>query len=403
MTPRELDFADSFESSAAPTAGFTTASAIKSFASDAAFVTAKGSAAAAGDIYHNTVSNQIKEYNGSTWREVVASEGAQTIAGDKTFSNNVIVTGDLTVNGTTTTINTATLDVEDAQITVNKGGTQATANAQDSGLLVEMSDATDVMIGYDSALASRWKAGDVGSEAQIATVSHTQVLTEKDIDGGVASDTRRITLPSANTATLNALTRKAGTLVYNTTTSKPMFDDGATLQEIGAGGGGAGGGLRWYEPDSMSGIKSVLSNGLEIYAFTDTDDLSIFCKVTLPESYEAGSQVFFKYGKAFSSVNTGNFLFRSTSYIFKAGVDATSIPTGYASTNTQQAINGTANLITSISDLDLSDVDGEIDSIALSAGDTILVKLTRLASSETSGVVGDVNLIIDSFGLDITE
>lgn len=182
MTPRELDFADSFESSAAPTAGFTVASSIKSFVDDAAFVTAKGSAASAGDIYHNTTSNQVREYNGSAWREIVASEGAQTIAGDKTFSGSMVVTGDLTVNGTTTTINTQTLDVEDAQITVNKGGTQATANAQDAGLLVEMSDATDVMIGYDSTLASRFKAGDVGSEAEVATVSHTQTLTNKTID-----------------------------------------------------------------------------------------------------------------------------------------------------------------------------------------------------------------------------
>lgn len=233
---RELDFSDGFESSAAPTIGLISATSLNTYVNDAAFVTAKGSAASAGDIYHNTTSNQVREYNGSTWRDIVASEGAQTIAGDKTFSNNVIISGDLNVNGTTTTINTTTLDVTDAQITVNNGGTQASANANDAGLLVEMSDATDVMIGYDSTLTSRWKLGDVGSEVEIASVSHSQIITNKDIDGGTASNTSRITLPKASTVTLNALTRKQGTIVFDTTTGTPKYDDGAVLQPFGSTG-----------------------------------------------------------------------------------------------------------------------------------------------------------------------
>ncbi len=115
------------------------------------------------------------------------SIGAQNFAGNKTFDDNVIITGDLTVNGTTTNINTTNLDVTDANITINNGGTQASADAADSGLTVEMSDATDVRLGYDSTLTSRMKVGDVGSEAEIATVSHAQALTNKTIV--VASNT----------------------------------------------------------------------------------------------------------------------------------------------------------------------------------------------------------------------
>lgn len=110
------------------------------------------------------------------------STGAQNFAGNKTFDNDVIVTGDLTVNGTTTTINTATLDVTDANITVNNGGNQATADSNDAGITVEMSDATDAIIGYDSTLASKFQIGEVGSTAEIADVSSVQTFQNKNFD-----------------------------------------------------------------------------------------------------------------------------------------------------------------------------------------------------------------------------
>ena len=76
------------------------------------------------------------------------------------------------------------------------------------------------------------------STGTIATIAGTEVITNKDIDGGTASNTSRITLPKASTSTLNALTRKAGTVAFDTTRLKPVFDDGSTLQVIGSGSGG---------------------------------------------------------------------------------------------------------------------------------------------------------------------
>lgn len=109
------------------------------------------------------------------------STGTQNFAGDKTFDNDVTITGDLTVNGTTTTVNSTTLDVTDANITVNNGGTQATADLNDAGLTIEMSDATDVVLGYDSTTTSRMKLGDLGDEREIATISHSQTFSNKTI------------------------------------------------------------------------------------------------------------------------------------------------------------------------------------------------------------------------------
>ena len=68
----------------------------------------------------------------------------------------------------------------------------------------------------------------LGDDAQ-ATV------TNKDIDGGTASDIHRITVPSDTLANLLALTRKAGTIVYATDSQAFLVDNGTTLVSPGSG------------------------------------------------------------------------------------------------------------------------------------------------------------------------
>lgn len=234
---RVLDFSDGYESSTAPSLTDLTAAGLRVYVDDAAFVTAKGSAAAEGDMYWNSTSDQPKYYTGAAWIFGVTTAGTQTIAGAKTFSNDVTITGNLTVNGTTTTFNSTTVDSVDPNITVNKGGSVATANSSVAGITVEASGGSTGRFGYDSTLASKFKLGVSGSEVEVLTASHSQVVTNKDIDGGTASNTNRITVPKDTTTNINALTRKAGTIVYDTTTSTFKGDDGSALVEFAAGSG----------------------------------------------------------------------------------------------------------------------------------------------------------------------
>jgi len=185
--------------------------------------------------------------------------------------NDLTIAGDLTVNGTTTTINTATLDVEDVNITINKGGDQATAEAT-AGLTIEMSDATDAKIIYDSSVTSKFKIGESGSEVEVATISGSQVFTDKDIDGGTASNTSRLTLPKNTTTNLSGLTRKEGTIAYDEDKDKPVFDDGsnfielASLADIVATGGN-------NEPSQLvnMGIAASASSGALTIAIKQSD------------------------------------------------------------------------------------------------------------------------------------
>lgn len=221
---RILAFAEGVSTGAPSQVGVSAVNA-SSFVDDAAYVTDKGAPAANADLYYATGVHAFRGYRNSAWRSFVDNSSTETLS-NKTFDTvtnitnttdssskdtgclvlegglgveksvyiglNLVIGGDLTVNGTTTTINTATLDVEDANITVNKGGTQSTANTNVSGFKVEMSDATHAQIGYDSSLASKFKGGNVGSESELITATHTQTLSNKTIASGIATTLFRL-------------------------------------------------------------------------------------------------------------------------------------------------------------------------------------------------------------------
>ena len=200
------------------------------------------------------------------------------IEGTVLKDNDVTVPGDLTVNGTNVILNTTNLDVEDVNITVNKNGNQTSADDA-AGLTVEMSDATDAKIIYDKDAATKFKIGESGSEVEVVDLSTSQTLTNKtidadsntisnldhgsevdnpssgvhgvsgsvvgtsdsqaitnkDIDGGTASNSNRITLPKNTTSNLSGLTRKAGTVFYDTDEGKFKGDDGSDIIDLGGG------------------------------------------------------------------------------------------------------------------------------------------------------------------------
>lgn len=181
----------------------------------------------------------------------LASAGANTISIGGSTST-VRVVGNLQVDGTTVTVNSATLDVVDPNITVNKGGNNA--SSEGAGITVDRTGTKGSFI-YANALTSRFKIGDLGSEVEVMTTTGTQLAQNKtitlsswsggtitlaDFDGSTASNTSRVTIPKASTATLTALTRKQATIVYDTTLNKPYYDDGSALQPFGSGSGSGG-------------------------------------------------------------------------------------------------------------------------------------------------------------------
>lgn len=201
--------------------------------------------------------------------------------------NDLTINGDLTVSGTTTTVDTANLNVTDSNITINDTGNDA--SAEGAGLTIERTG-TDGSIVYADALASKFKLGAVGAEVEIADVATAQVLTNKDmsdssnnidtasadsltrstgnqqvvtipdtaspdsflleaqaqtvtnkdIDGGTASNTSRITIPQNSTTNLAGLTRKEGTIAYDTDLDTIVYDDGTAFNPLTSDSGQGG-------------------------------------------------------------------------------------------------------------------------------------------------------------------
>lgn len=83
------------------------------------------------------------------------------------------------------------------------------------------------LVYFNTSTGLKWYDGSAWRTA--VELTSTQALTNKDYDGGTASNSSRMTLPKNTTTNVDALTRKAGTLVYDTTTSEVKFDNGTTL------------------------------------------------------------------------------------------------------------------------------------------------------------------------------
>ena len=95
--------------------------------------------------------------------------GASTLTGNVTAGGNLTVTGNLTVSGTQTTINTATLDVEDKNIEIAKVSSPSDTTAADAGITIKGGTLGDKTLQWKSAtnsLSSNVKlAENAGSSA----------------------------------------------------------------------------------------------------------------------------------------------------------------------------------------------------------------------------------------------
>lgn len=111
-----------------------------------------------------------------TESDYVHTTGTETIGGNKTFSNDVIISGDLTVNGAVTHINSTTVDIGDNILVLNSGETGTpSANA---GLEIERGTSDNAFMIWDESV-DKWgtKVG-AGTFTAFALEGHTHTSSD---------------------------------------------------------------------------------------------------------------------------------------------------------------------------------------------------------------------------------
>ena len=97
-------------------------------------------------------------------------------------ANDLTVSGNLTVSGTTTSINTETLTIDDNTIVLNNNATGAPVNGQHAGIEIERGSSANVTLRWNET-SDKWELTTDGSSyADIATESYAASLTPATLD-----------------------------------------------------------------------------------------------------------------------------------------------------------------------------------------------------------------------------
>jgi hypothetical protein len=124
-------------------------------------------------------------------------------------------------------------------------------------------------------------------------------------------------------------------------------------------------------------------NKVEILEYDYQDEQEAYLIFTIPAGYVAGSQIKLVNGCVVSAGNSDNILIKAeTTLIEPNSTIWGTFPNQHISINTELTLS-VANRVTPLGDIDLTDISGEINSVAVQSGDALRVRLYRDIANET--------------------
>ncbi len=177
-----------------------------------------------------------------------------------------------------------------------------------------------------------------------------------------------------------------GRIGWNTLSKQAKVYNGSVWTTLGSSGGAGGAGIIWLPDESAdSPAEAIEIGGQPVWIFQPGETQKIFTTVQVPSTYPSGQQIKLRL-KCFSPSTTGNFLMTTVATLVRKDTDGFDSTTNQrTSTNSAQSNGSPANLNRTI-EVDLTSSTGTINGVAVSAGDSIKVQLSRGTDTDTDNV-----------------
>jgi len=156
-----------------------------------------------GDVIYNTTTSRLQMYQGGSWKDVNGNVAAT--AGTSNF-NDVVITGDLTITGDATQLETTNTAITDNVIILNQGEVGAGVTLGTSGIEIDRGSEANKTFVWDET-TDKWTLGAETLVAATVEAAFTGVL------GGVTP--AAITGTTVNGTTITATTGFVGDVTGN--------------------------------------------------------------------------------------------------------------------------------------------------------------------------------------------